>query len=52
MNNEWVDFFRNSYPQLKGLVLILDSLTYEEELADLPDGLLLIRSTFFFTSNS
>jgi hypothetical protein len=47
MNDKWTDFFRNNYPQLKGLALVWDSLTYEEELVDLPDGLRPIRPTFF-----
>jgi len=34
----WADFFPVSYPQLKGLVPILDSMTYMEELIDFPDG--------------
>jgi hypothetical protein len=33
----WADFFPVSYPQLKGLVPILDSMTYLEELVDFPD---------------
>jgi hypothetical protein len=32
----WVDFFPVSYPQLKGLVPILDSMAYLEELVDFP----------------
>jgi hypothetical protein len=33
----WADFFPVSYRQLKGLVPILDSMTYLEELVDFPD---------------
>lgn len=33
----WADFFPVRYPQLKGLVPILDSMTYLEELVDFPD---------------
>jgi hypothetical protein len=33
----WSDFFPVSYRQLKGLVPILDSMTYLEELEDFPD---------------
>jgi hypothetical protein len=33
----WVKFFHTRYPQLKGLVPILDSMTYVEELANFPD---------------
>jgi len=38
MNDPWVKYFYEKYPQLKGLVPILDSMTYLEELRDLPDG--------------
>lgn len=38
MNDEWVRFFRTSYPHLKGLLPILDSLFYVEELSLLPEG--------------
>ena len=39
MNDHWANFFKISYAHLKGLVLILDPMTYEEELKDLPDGI-------------
>ena len=38
MNDPWVKYFHEKYPQLEGLVSILDSMTYLEELRDLPDG--------------
>jgi hypothetical protein len=38
MNDPWVQYFHEMYPQLEGLVPILDSMTYLEELRDLPDG--------------
>jgi hypothetical protein len=37
VNDSWVNFFHVRYPQLQGLVPILDSMTYPEELADFPD---------------
>jgi hypothetical protein len=37
MNDPWVKFFQTRYPQLKGLVPILDSMTYVEELVDFPE---------------
>ena len=33
----WVDFFHVQYPQLQGLVPILDSITYPEELEEFPE---------------
>ena len=38
MDDLWVKFFDTRYPQLQGLVPILDSMTYLEELAYFPDG--------------
>ena len=37
IDDPWVKFFHTRYPQLKGLVPILDSMTYLEELAHFPD---------------
>lgn len=34
----WIVFFQLRYPHLKGLKLILDSLTYPEEVEKLPEG--------------
>jgi len=34
----WIVFFQLRYPHLKGLKLILDSLTYPEEIDKLPEG--------------
>ena len=47
MDDPWVEYFRTRYPQLKGLVPILDSMTYLEELAYFPDGYT-FRSPHFF----
>jgi hypothetical protein len=47
MNDDWVKFFQMEYPHLEGLVPILDSLTYAEELIHLPYGLKPTRPTFF-----
>jgi hypothetical protein len=38
INDSWVKFFHIRYPQLEGLMPILDSMTYREELIDFPDG--------------
>jgi hypothetical protein len=47
MNDDWVKFFQREYLHLEGLVPILDSLTYMEELIHLPHGLRPSRPTFF-----
>ena len=52
MNDAWVEFFRNNYPHIKGLVPILDSLTYPEELRSLPDGMQPARPEFFLLANA
>ena len=52
MNDDWVKFFQNSYPHLKGLIPILDSLTYAEELGKLPDGLEPPRPDFFLLATA
>lgn len=52
LNDPWVKFFHESYPQLKGLVPILDSMTYVEELIDLPDGFEPSRPEFFLLATS
>jgi hypothetical protein len=52
MNDDWVKFFQMEYPHLEGLVPILDSLTYMEELIHLPYGLRPTRPTFFLLATS
>jgi hypothetical protein len=52
MNDDWVKFFQMEYPHLEGLVPILDSLTYVEELIHLPHGLRPTRPTFFLFATS
>ena len=47
MFDDWVKFFNLRYSQLKGLVPILDSLTYREELSDFPLKFLFQRPQFF-----
>ena len=47
MNDEWVKYFETRYPQLKGLMPILDSMTYQEELARFPDGFSFNSPHFF-----
>ena len=39
MNAHWATFFKTCYPDIDGLVSILDTITYPEELKDLPDGI-------------
>ena len=38
MDDSWVKFFHIRYPQLKGLVPLLDTVTYVEELKYFPEG--------------
>ena len=52
MNDEWVKFFEIRYPQLKGLVPILDLMTYQEELAQFPDGFSFPAPHFFLLTTS
>src|SRR5271170_7647451 len=52
MHDPWVDCFRHSYPQFTGLVPILDSLTYREELKYLPPGMIPVRPSFILLANS
>jgi hypothetical protein len=47
LGDPFVKFFRLQYPQLTGLVPILDSMTYPEELKDFPEGYRL-RGPWFF----
>ena len=53
MNDSWVtEFFEARYPQLKGLVPILDSMTYEEELVHFPDEYHFKFPRFFLLATS
>ena len=53
VNDSWVtEFFEIRYPQLKGLVPILDSMTYEEELVHFPDGYHFEYPRFFLLATS
>ena len=52
MNDDWVQFFNIRYPQLKGLVPILDSVTYREELSSFPFGFLFKSPRFFLLATS
>ena len=45
-DDSWVKFFHIRYPQLEGLVPILDSMTYREELADFPEDYYLPEPRF------
>jgi hypothetical protein len=47
MTDDWVKFFNMRYPQLKGLVPILDSMTYREELSEFPMGFRFKSPRFF-----
>jgi hypothetical protein len=38
INDLWVKYFHEMYPQLEGLIPISDTMTYLEELRDLPEG--------------
>jgi len=48
MNEPWVHFFHEQYPQLRNLTPILDSMTYPEELIDFPDGYDIVQQAEFF----
>jgi len=48
MDEPWVHFFHEQYPQLINLTLILDSMTYPEELIDFPDGYDMVEQADFF----
>jgi hypothetical protein len=50
MIDSWVEYFRICHPNLN-LVPILDSMTYVEELALLPEGMRPIRPQFFLLAN-
>lgn len=39
VNSHWANYFNISFQHLKGLKLILDNMTYIEELKDLPPGI-------------
>lgn len=47
MDDSWVNFFHIRYPHLNGLVPILDSITYLNELEHLPSGLDPAEPSFF-----
>ena len=47
MNDDWVEFFHIRYPRLKGLVPILDSMIYREELPYFPFKFLFCSPQFF-----
>ena len=47
MTDDWVKYFSIRYPQLKGMVSILDSMTYREELSQFPIGFLFKSPRFF-----
>jgi hypothetical protein len=47
MEDSWVKFFHIRYPQLKGLVPILDNVTYVEELKYFPEGHAPLDPRFF-----
>jgi hypothetical protein len=50
VNSHWASFFKTSYPHLKELRLILDTMTYAEELKALPPGIRPERASFFLLS--
>jgi len=52
MDEPWVRFFREQYPQLRNLTPILDTMTYPEELIDLPDGYVSSGPDFFLLATS
>ena len=52
MTDDWVAFFKIRYPQLKGLVPILDSMTYQEELSLFPIGFVFYLPQFFLLTTS
>lgn len=47
MNAHWATFFKDCYPHISDLVLILDNMTYPEELRDLPGGRTPEQAEFF-----
>ena len=47
MDDAWMKHFRLRYPHLKGLVPILDSVTYAEELKEFPYGYLPSEPNWF-----
>jgi hypothetical protein len=51
-DDSWVTFFHARYPQLEGLVPILDSMTYPEELVDFPDDYPFPEPRFFLLATS
>jgi hypothetical protein len=52
MDDSWVKFFHIRYPQLEGLMPILDSMTYPEELVDFPDDHDFMEPSFFLFATS
>ena len=52
MDDPWVKFFQTRYPQLKGLVPILDSMTNVEELVDFPEEYTFKVPRFFLLATS
>lgn len=50
--DSWVEFFHVRYPQLEGLVPILDSMTYREELKDFPEDHYFRRPRFILLATS
>jgi hypothetical protein len=52
MDDPWVKFFHVRYPQVKGLVPILDSMTYHEELIYFPDNYNFKEPRFFLLATS
>ena len=52
MDDSWVKFFHIRYPQLEGLMPILDSMTYQEELIDFPDDYNFREPRFFLFATS
>jgi hypothetical protein len=52
MDDPQVKFFQTRYPQLKGFVPILDSMTFVEELVDFPDGYDFSVPEFFLVATS
>ena len=52
MNDSWVKFFHIRYPQLEGLMPILDSMTYQEELIGFPDDHDFREPRFFLLATS
>jgi hypothetical protein len=52
MNDSWVKFFHIRYPQLEGLMPILDSMIYQEELIDFPDDYDFRKPRFFLLAIS